>query len=1191
MSNKGVPSIMYDELVLIQEQYTYSINVQLDMENSEKLLHYIPNDTSIKLLKEYFIDMIKDSPSNHSRMIYGSYGTGKSHFLTVLSMLASKQFANDIAYETFLNRIKVKDTLLANDIDAFERDSHKKPFLVVPIVFDFPDFNRCLYFSLQKALFKHGINIIFKTFYYQASEIISKWMKNPSSFDALKRACRKYKTTPEALLESLNRMDAKSEKKFLKVFSEITFGVEFIYEVANISDAMEQVNKATKNRFSGIVFIFDEFGRYMEDNLRSIKVSQIQQLAEYCDHGEGNNHIILVSHKEISQYTKEFGKKLADEWKQVEGRFNPFTMNSEKEQSLFFAGNVLWKDERVWDAFCSRFKKELDDVYSQALEFNGYDVEINEDSNPYSDCFPLHPISLFALEKLSKKVAQNERTFFTFLSGKGSGTLYTFLSSTDINEFHIVGIDYIYDYFEPSIKSMQSDSSYEWYRKLQTAINKLPQGIDDSSFEVKILKTIAVIGIIGIANVLPATEKIIKCSIDGDNEAIGAAICNLINNRIIKFSGITSTYDFYNSSTINIDELVDENLNDSSDSSIIKVLNDEFVDFVVYPYDYNNEYKISRVLAPVFYSSKMNQASLLSKVDKLDCDGVLVMTLAGEDDIGIITELSRNLVNGIFFINTNITQLTSAVRRYIALKYLDSVKSKYTSKDPAFEQELLYCLKEQTAIVKKCIDDWKSSEDTTVIVGGNICESSSLYDISIIASELMRNLYPSTLIVNNELVNKNNLSGTMNSAKRVAIDAILSGKKNNSYFGLSDLSPEYIFVRSVLAKNGLYHDASIQIINTTLDGSRPQDQIQEVFVEFCNNAKRAPVSFEKLIDILTESPYGLRKGYLPLLVAYMLIDCKNEMVIMSHDVGQEVTAELFDKIVSRPSDYTLSIERLTASQKTFVKKIESLFASYVDKRTCEKNRMKAIYEAAFQHYKSVSKFARTTEIFVSEPTKRYRKLMEKNNTNYSKFVLKDLKSLTGDYESAFELIETIINELNSAIDRLREKITSIIANAVGAHEEVLLPFLRKKYASEWKEKRKKSFDFYTNAFLDVVAQIDNSTELVDFIKEITKRVAGLEYSFWGDSQVDEFMATIQNIVDTINNYNVAAERSEAETMVTIVNRNSNKSVVFDNSEMGDMAITAKNKMAAVFDKFGLAISHDEKVQIVLSLLNDLMEGK
>ena len=43
--------------------------------------------------------------------------------------------------------------------------------------------------------------------------------------------------------------------------------------------------------------------------------------------------------------------------------------------------------------------------------------------------------------------------------------------------------------------------------------------------------------------------------------------------------------------------------------------------------------------------------------------------------------------------------------------------------------------------------------------------------------------------------------------------------------------------------------------------------------------------------------------------------------------------------------------------------------------------------------------------------------------------------------------------------------------------------------------------------------------------------------------------------------------------------------------MDNFAITAKNKMAAVFDNFGLSLSHDNKVQIVLSLLNDLMEGK
>lgn len=334
---------MYDKLVLIQEQFNYSANVQLDMDNSEKLLHYIPNDTSVKLLKDYFVDIVKDSPDSHSHMIYGSYGTGKSHFLTVLSMLLSKQFVSDIAFKTFIDRLRTKDRLLMNDIKSFEKDNRKKPFLVVPIVFDFPDFNRCLFFSLQKVLLKQGINIVFKTFYHQAVDVMKNWMNNPSSADRLASACANNRTTADKLLESLNRMDTKAEKKFLKVFSEVTYGVKFVCEVASIVDVIDQVNEVTQNRYAGIVFIFDEFGRYMEDNLKSIKVSQIQQLSEYCDHGDGNNHIILVSHKEISQYTKEHGQKLAEEWKKVERRFRPFTMNSEKDQSLFFAENVLYK--------------------------------------------------------------------------------------------------------------------------------------------------------------------------------------------------------------------------------------------------------------------------------------------------------------------------------------------------------------------------------------------------------------------------------------------------------------------------------------------------------------------------------------------------------------------------------------------------------------------------------------------------------------------------------------------------------------------------------------------------------------------------------------------------------------------------------------------------------------------------------
>ena len=70
----------YSDLVRQESEYTYSANIQFDIENDRKLLRFIPNETTAALLKDYFTDITRQNPHHHSRILYGSYGTGKSHF-------------------------------------------------------------------------------------------------------------------------------------------------------------------------------------------------------------------------------------------------------------------------------------------------------------------------------------------------------------------------------------------------------------------------------------------------------------------------------------------------------------------------------------------------------------------------------------------------------------------------------------------------------------------------------------------------------------------------------------------------------------------------------------------------------------------------------------------------------------------------------------------------------------------------------------------------------------------------------------------------------------------------------------------------------------------------------------------------------------------------------------------------------
>lgn len=185
--------MLYTDLIKQEGEYNYSANIQFDIENDHKLGRFIPNETTLSLIKEYFIDIAREKPSCHSRILYGSYGTGKSHFLTVLSLLLSKSHLNGGGYEKFIARINEMDSNLASDIQAFVSSNERKPFLVIPVVFDFEDFNRCLYFSLKKKLDSIGKEISFKTFYDQASMLIRQWKQNNASQEKLAEACKKAK--------------------------------------------------------------------------------------------------------------------------------------------------------------------------------------------------------------------------------------------------------------------------------------------------------------------------------------------------------------------------------------------------------------------------------------------------------------------------------------------------------------------------------------------------------------------------------------------------------------------------------------------------------------------------------------------------------------------------------------------------------------------------------------------------------------------------------------------------------------------------------------------------------------------------------------------------------------------------------------------------------------------------------------
>ena len=83
----------YNKILSINESFQYSINLQFDINNIEKVREYIPTKDSCKVLENY-VDSLLGNFSKATTLI-GPYGKGKSHLLLILLTIFNDYIEDD----------------------------------------------------------------------------------------------------------------------------------------------------------------------------------------------------------------------------------------------------------------------------------------------------------------------------------------------------------------------------------------------------------------------------------------------------------------------------------------------------------------------------------------------------------------------------------------------------------------------------------------------------------------------------------------------------------------------------------------------------------------------------------------------------------------------------------------------------------------------------------------------------------------------------------------------------------------------------------------------------------------------------------------------------------------------------------------------------------------------------------------
>ena len=192
---------------------------------------------------------------------------------------------------------------------------------------------------------------------------------------------------------------------------------------------------------------------------------------------------------------------------------------------------VIKKDPAFWDSFVVEHKAQFEEL-EKKYTANGLidNTSVAGVRSAIYGCYPLHPVSTFILPRLSEKVAQNERTLFTFLSSEDKHTLSAFLKSAE-GAFPMLTPDYLYDYFEPLFrKEPYTSDIHKTYRLTAKVLQK----VEPESIHARIIKTIALIYIVEQFEKLPPIYDVIVDAfrdVVGDTKIISAALADLVSKE------------------------------------------------------------------------------------------------------------------------------------------------------------------------------------------------------------------------------------------------------------------------------------------------------------------------------------------------------------------------------------------------------------------------------------------------------------------------------------------------------------------------------------------------------------------------------------------------------------------------------------------------------------------------------------
>ncbi len=651
---------------------------------------------------------------------------------------------------------------------------------------------------------------------------------------------------------------------------------------------------------AGVLIEIDELGKFLEFeayNPQHREVHLLQLLAEKTgEAGPAPLHLLVMLHQAFEHYSHRLGKSLRDEWKKVQGRFAAIAFLEPAEQSLRVVAAAFRRDSRLPEPLVANIRSTAERLAQSAALPPSIDQEVA--IRLFQDCYPLHPITLLMLPVLCQKVAQNERTLFSYLASTEPFGLRSRLEVLTMGAW--IAPWELYDYFILNQAGGFADPlTYHRWVEVITALERYDGNTAGDSPDpgARLLKTIGLLNLIGAQRGLKASPPLLRLLF---NDTLEQLLDGLQAASIIHFRGYSQEFRVWQGTDFDLHGALQQAISEHANKPLADTLNTLAPLPPVVARRASIETGTLRRFQPIFVSQQGwpptdSTAELPLWLYLAEAEERPDPTKAGPRAVVAVCRFSERLLE--------------VVSEWMALQDLPRHHAALQQDPVAQREHQAWLANAETEAINAIRSLLEAPEALHWYFGGDSC---AIRD----RRELQRELslwvldpcFPKAPLIRNELINRERPSASASTGRKKLMAAMLKAPDREG-LGIEKSPAEKSLYLSLLHESGLHRtDARDRwgFFPPPADDPCRLRPLWSAIAVVLGAGGEHQVPLMQLYARLQQPPFGVRSGVLPILVIAYLLAHRREIALYQEGAFCEtLTIDQAELLCRRPALFAL----------------------------------------------------------------------------------------------------------------------------------------------------------------------------------------------------------------------------------------------------------------------------------------------